>query len=90
MGERTTYRNSQLHKAFCEVLIEARQRAKMTQYDVSAAIERPPDFSNKVEHGTRLLNAMELVVYCRAIKTTASKVCAEVEGRVIMKRVPLR
>lgn len=90
MKTRKTYRNSQLHRTLIEVLIERRLAAKMTQLEVSDTIGRPPEFCNKVERGTRVLNAMEYIVYCRGIKSTAEYVSGEVERRMLLKRMPLK
>ena len=61
----------------------------MTQYDVSREMKRPLEFCNKVEHGAQLLNFVEFMVYCRAIKTTAAEISVEAERRALLKAQPL-
>lgn len=88
MAKRITYRNSQLHRCTCEVLREARERAGMTQFAVSAVLKRHKEFCNKVEHG-QMMNYVEFIVYCRAVKTTAGRVAEEAERRAMLKAQPL-
>ena len=69
----------------CEVLIEFRVRAKMTQLEVSKGLNRPAAYCNRVEHRERVPNPMELIVYCHVIRSTAKEVMGEVERRLVLK-----
>lgn len=61
----------------------------MTQYDVSAALKRPYYWCNKIEHGRLTLNAVEFILYCRAIKAEPGDIMNETAARAKLHRRPL-
>ena len=48
------------YKKFCELLIQERQKADITQADLSARLKRPQSFVSKYERGERRLDVVEL------------------------------
>lgn len=60
-------RNSRRHRALIAVLIEAREAAGMSQRDVARRLKKRPIFAHTVENGERMLSAVELPDYARAL-----------------------
>lgn len=54
-------------QAFCELMIEARRKAGLTQHDVAKRLKKPQSFIAKYEGGERRLDVVEFVSICRAI-----------------------
>lgn len=69
---------SRLHKAIIEALVEARQRAGLTQRDLATLMERPPSFVGKVESVERNLAVHEFVAWCDALRVDPAKVISDV------------
>jgi transcriptional regulator with XRE-family HTH domain len=61
----------------------------MTQQELADELGRSEDWVSKVEHGVRMLNSIELIIYAHAIKSTAAEIHTEIERRVMLKRNPL-
>jgi len=61
-----------------EVLVRARERAKLKQSDVAARLGLPPSYLSKVESGTRRLDVVELIRIAEAIGVDAGEIVTEV------------
>jgi transcriptional regulator with XRE-family HTH domain len=59
--------------AFCELLIEARRKAGLTQHDLARRLQKPQSFVAKYEGGERRVDVVEFVSICRAIATDPVK-----------------
>ena len=53
--------------AFCELLIEARKKAGLTQHELARRLKKPQSFVAKYEGGERRVDVVEFVSICRAI-----------------------
>jgi transcriptional regulator with XRE-family HTH domain len=60
-------RNTRRHRALIAVLIEAREAAGMSQRDVARRLKKRAIFAHTVESGERMLSAVELPDYARAL-----------------------
>lgn len=49
------------------LLLEARQKAGLTQRELATRLGKPAAFPHKVEHGEREINIVELLDYCHAL-----------------------
>jgi transcriptional regulator with XRE-family HTH domain len=63
---------SQAHRAFCELLIEARQKAEMTQAEVAKRLGKPQSYVSKYEGGERRLDVVEFMEVARALRIDAA------------------
>lgn len=72
-------RYSRRHRALIAVLIEAREAAGKSQRDVSATMKRPVNFAHLVESGERMLSAIKLPDYAKAVSIDA----ADLIGRML-------
>lgn len=54
------------------VVIEAREKSGKSQRDVSAELKMPVNFAHLVESGERMLSAVEVPDYAKAIGLTAA------------------
>lgn len=54
------------------VLIEAREAAGKSQRDISTAMKRAVNFAHLVESGERMLSAVELPDYAKAVNLEAA------------------
>lgn len=54
------------------VVIEAREKSGKSQRDVSAELKMPINFAHLVESGERMLSAVEVPDYAKAIGLTAA------------------
>ena len=50
-----------------EVLVAARERAKLKQNDVAAKLDLPASYLSKIENGTRRLDVIELIQIAEAM-----------------------
>lgn len=85
-------RYSRRHRALISVLIEAREAAGKSQRDVSATMKRPVNFAHLVESGERMLSAIELPDYAKAVGTEPAELVnrmleLERSGRPVPPRV---
>jgi transcriptional regulator with XRE-family HTH domain len=60
-------RHSRRHRALIAVLIQAREAAGLSQRDVCSRLKRPINFAHLVELGERMLSAVELPDYAKAV-----------------------
>jgi transcriptional regulator with XRE-family HTH domain len=55
--------------AFCDLMIEARKTAGLTQEDLARRLKKPQSFVAKYEGGERRLDVVEFIGIARAIGT---------------------
>jgi transcriptional regulator with XRE-family HTH domain len=58
---------TQQHQRLCELLIEARKKADLTQVEVAERLGKPQSFVAKYEGGERRLDVIEYVAVAKAI-----------------------
>jgi len=61
------------HAAFCELMIEARKAAGLTQRNLADRLHKPQSFVAKYEGGERRIDVVEFVTICRAIGANPAK-----------------
>jgi len=61
-----------------EVLVRARERAKLKQSDVAARLGLPASYLSKVESGTRRLDVVELIRIAEAMGIEPAELVREV------------
>jgi transcriptional regulator with XRE-family HTH domain len=54
--------------ALIELVVDAREKAGMTQRDLAAALKRPRSFVSRFESGERRLDVVEFVAVAKALK----------------------
>jgi transcriptional regulator with XRE-family HTH domain len=59
--------HTEAHKAFCALLIEARNAANLTQQDVAKKLRTTQSFVAKYEGGERRLDVVEFINIARVI-----------------------
>ena len=64
--QKTIY--SQQYQRLCELLIEARRKAGLTQVEVAERLGKPQSFVAKYEGGERRLDVVEFVAVARALE----------------------
>ena len=62
-----------------EVLVRARERAKLKQAEVAARLGLPASYLSKIESGTRRLDVIELIRIAEAMGADAAELIAEVQ-----------
>ena len=71
MGSRGRKLGKSVHSAgqtaFCNLMIEARKRAGLTQQDLATRLTRPQSFVAKYEGGERRIDVVEFIAICRAM-----------------------
>lgn len=60
------------------LLVEARERAGLTQADVAARLKRAQSFVSKYEQGERRLDVVEFVHVCNCLEVNAAQLLADV------------
>lgn len=63
--QKTIY--TQQHQRLCELLIEARKTAGLTQVEVAERLGKPQSFVAKYEGGERRLDVIEFLAVARAV-----------------------
>lgn len=58
---------SKRHQRLCELLIEARKEAELTQQDVADSLGKPQSYVAKIEGGERRLDVVEFLGFCEEI-----------------------
>ena len=61
-----------------EVLVRARERAKLKQADVAARLGLPASYLSKIESGTRRLDVVELIRIAEAMGADPAEIVSEV------------
>jgi len=70
------------YEYFRSLLIAAREKAGLTQAEVSARLDRPQSFVAKYEGGERRLDVVEFIQVCRALDIDAKAILADVQKKV--------
>jgi transcriptional regulator with XRE-family HTH domain len=65
-----------------EVLVRARERAKLKQSDVAVKLKLPASYLSKIENGTRRLDVIELIQIADAMNTDPADIVRELEKRL--------
>jgi transcriptional regulator with XRE-family HTH domain len=63
-----------------EVLVRARERAKLKQADVAARLGLPASYLSKIESGTRRLDVIELIRIAEAMGIDPAELVREVNS----------
>lgn len=71
------------YEYFRALLVTAREKAKLTQLEVSARLSRPQSFVAKYEGGERRLDVVEFVEVCKALDVDPQVVLAELQSKVV-------
>jgi transcriptional regulator with XRE-family HTH domain len=61
-----------------EVLVRARERARLKQADVAAKLGLPASYLSKIESGTRRLDVIELIRIAQAMGVDPAEIVREV------------
>jgi transcriptional regulator with XRE-family HTH domain len=61
-----------------EVLVRARERARLKQADVAARLGLPASYLSKIESGTRRLDVIELIRIAEAMGIDPAEIVSEV------------
>ncbi|MEH1889241.1 MAG: helix-turn-helix transcriptional regulator [Nostoc sp.] len=59
---------SEEYNRFCQLLIEARKAAKLTQAELSAKLELPQSYVSKYERGERRLDLIEFLQVAQVLE----------------------
>jgi transcriptional regulator with XRE-family HTH domain len=63
-----------------EVLVRARERAKLKQADVAAKLGLPASYLSKIESGTRRLDVVELIRIAEAMGVDPAEIVSDVNA----------
>lgn len=69
------------YRHFRQLLVEAREKAGLTQVEVSLRLNRPQSFVAKYEGGERRLDVIELLVVCDALGIDPHAIIRDLEGQ---------
>lgn len=69
------------YEYFRSLLIAAREKAGLTQAEVSAKLGRPQSFVAKYEGGERRLDVVEFIQVCAALDVDAQVVLSNLQAR---------
>jgi len=58
---------TQQHQRLCELLVEARDAAGLTQVELARRLDRPQSFVSKYENGERRLDVIEFMAVTGAL-----------------------
>lgn len=68
--------HSAAQRALCELLIQARKRAGLSQQELAARLAKPQSFIAKYEGGERRIDVVEFLAICRAIPADSAAMLA--------------
>lgn len=71
------------YEYFRSLLIASREKAGLTQAEVSARLGRPQSFVAKYEGGERRLDVVEFIQVCAALDVDAQVILADVQARIV-------
>nr|WP_045365475.1 helix-turn-helix transcriptional regulator [Methyloceanibacter caenitepidi] len=74
--------HSDAQKAFGQLLLEARKRAGLTQWEVAERLKKPQSFVAKYEGGERRIDVLEFLVIARVLDADPVRLL-----RTLMKRL---
>lgn len=66
--------SSKRYGVLCDLLVEARQSAGVTQSELAAKLGRPQSFVSKFEHGERRLDVIEFVEVAQALDADPARI----------------
>ena len=66
--------HTQQYLRFCELLVEARRNAGLTQEDLARRLGRPQSYVSKYENGERRLDVVEFLEVMHALDASFSAV----------------
>ena len=67
---------------FRSLLVAAREKAGLTQADVSAKLKRPQSFVAKYEGGERRLDVIEFLQVCNALGVDPRSILSKLQAKV--------
>jgi transcriptional regulator with XRE-family HTH domain len=82
--EKSTFNND--YAVMLKLLIEIRQRKKLTQTDLAERLGETQSFVSKCERGERRLDLVQLRVFCKALGTTLLAFVTEYERQLTSSR----
>jgi ribosome-binding protein aMBF1 (putative translation factor) len=62
------------HAAFCELMVQARKKAGLTQHEVAERLKKPQSFVAKYEGGERRIDVIQFLTITRAIGADPAKI----------------
>lgn len=71
------------YEYFRSLLVIAREKAGLTQTEVSVRLGRPQSFVAKYEGGERRLDLIEFIQVCAALRIDANIILSEVRARTL-------
>lgn len=74
--------NDPSSKYLRSLLVEAREKAGLTQVAVAKALKKPQSFVSKYECGERALDVLELIQICRVLGISVKTLIAKLEARL--------
>ena len=74
-------RSTRQQKKLQNLLVEARQRADLTQVTVAKRLRRPQSFVSKYEIGERRLDVVEFLAVTKAIEADPSRILEKLQHR---------
>ena len=66
------------HRALIGILVEARERAGLTQRDLAARLKRPHSFVGRIEAGERRVDVIEFIEIARVMDVDPREMFAQV------------
>ena len=66
------------HRALIAILVEARERAGLTQRDLAARLKRPHSFVGRIEAGERRVDVIEFIEIARVMDVDPREMFAQV------------
>jgi transcriptional regulator with XRE-family HTH domain len=72
------------YEYFRSLLLTAREKAVLTQVEVSAKLGRPQSFVAKYEGGERRLDVVEFIQVCAALDVDAQAILADLQARIMI------
>lgn len=70
------------YRAFCDLLIRARQKAGLTQHAVARRLKRPQSFVAKYEGGERRIDVLEFIEIAKALGTDPTPILRALQKAV--------
>lgn len=72
--------SSKSYEKFCQLLVEERKRAKLTQADVAKLLRKHQSYVSKYECGERRLDVLEFLDIAQAIGFEPAKLIKKLKG----------
>jgi len=70
--------HSAAQRLLCDLMIEARRRAGLTQQALADRLSKPQSFIAKYENGERRIDVVEFIAICRTIPADSASILAKV------------